>query len=99
MGIKLPRRLQPASYASEARVAAREVVTGALLGMILASLAFPLVWVGWGDPEVAAAVALAMFAASAIATCVAMSLPWMLQRLGKDRHPGLALLRRSFRIS
>ena len=65
-------------------VAAREIITGGLLGMILASLAFPLVWAGWGDREVAAAVAVAMFAASAIATCVAMLLPWALHRLGKD---------------
>jgi magnesium transporter len=66
------------------RVAVREVVTGGLLGLILASLAFPLVWAGWGDVEVAESVAVAMFAASAIATCVAMLLPWTLHRLGKD---------------
>jgi magnesium transporter len=66
------------------RVAAREIITGGLLGMILASLAFPLVWAGWGDIEVAAAVGVAMFAASAIATFVAMLLPWTLHRLGKD---------------
>jgi magnesium transporter len=65
-------------------VAVREVVTGGLLGLILACLAFPLVWVGWGDIEVAASVAVAMFAASSIATCVAMLLPWTLHRLGKD---------------
>jgi len=66
------------------RVAAREVITGGLLGMILASIAFPMVWIGWGDIEVAAAVGVAMFAASSIATCVAMLLPWTLHRLGKD---------------
>jgi len=65
-------------------VIVREVVTGALLGMVLAGLAFPLVWAGWGDVEVAAAVALAMLAASSIATCIAMLLPWILHRLGKD---------------
>jgi len=65
-------------------VAVREVVTGFLLGMVLAGLAFPLVWAGWGDVEVAAAVALAMLAASSIATCIAMFLPWILHRLGKD---------------
>jgi magnesium transporter len=65
-------------------VVVREVVTGGLLGMILAGLAFPLVWAGWGDAEVAAAVAIAMFAASSIATCIAMLLPWILHRLGKD---------------
>ena len=66
------------------RVAVREVVTGALLGLILASLAFPLVWLGWGDVYVAASVAVAMFSASAIATCVALLLPWALYRLGRD---------------
>jgi magnesium transporter len=65
-------------------VVVREVVTGGLLGMVLAGLAFPLVWAGWGDAEVASAVALAMFAASSIATCIAMFLPWVLHRLGKD---------------
>ena len=66
------------------RVAGRELLTGALLGLTLAGLAFPLVWAGWGDIGVAAAVALAMFAASSIATCVAMLLPWALHRLGRD---------------
>lgn len=66
------------------RVAAREVITGGLLGVILGGLAFPLVWAGWGDAAVAAAVAVAMLAASSIATCVALLLPWVLHRLGKD---------------
>lgn len=66
------------------RVAVREVVTGGLLGLILAGLAFPLVWAGWGDVEIAASVAVAMCAASSIATCVALLLPWTLHRLGKD---------------
>jgi magnesium transporter len=65
-------------------VAAREVVTGGLLGLILAALAFPIVWAGWGNLDVAAAVAVAMFAASTIATSVALLLPWTLHRLGKD---------------
>lgn len=66
------------------RVAVREVVTGGLLGLTLGSLAFPLVWVGWGEVDIAASVAVSMFAASVIATCVALLLPWMLHRLGKD---------------
>ena len=66
------------------RVAVRELATGVLLGLILACLAFPLVWLGWGDIEIAESVALAMFAASSIATCVAMLLPWTLHRLGMD---------------
>lgn len=66
------------------RVAVREVVTGGLLGLTLGSLAFPLVWAGWGEIDIAASVAVSMFAASVIATCVALLLPWMLHRLGKD---------------
>lgn len=66
------------------RVAIREVFTGLLLGITLAALAFPVVWVGWGDPGVAGAVAVAMLVASSVATGVALLLPWALQRLGKD---------------
>lgn len=65
-------------------VAVREVITGALLGMILAGLAFPIIWAGWGDAKVAFAVAVAMIAASAIATLIAMVLPWTLLRFGGD---------------
>lgn len=66
------------------RVAIRELVTGAVLGLTLAGLAFPLVWAGWGDLRVAVAVSAAMFLGSSIATSVAMLLPWTLSRLGKD---------------
>ena len=38
----------------------------------------------WGDGEVAIAVALALFAACAMATVVAMALPWLLSRSGRD---------------
>ena len=38
------------------RVAGRELLTGALLGLTLAGLAFPIVWAGWGEVGVAAAV-------------------------------------------
>ncbi|MGH8839544.1 MAG: magnesium transporter, partial [Jiangellaceae bacterium] len=65
-------------------VAVREVATGSLLGVMLAGLALPLVWLLWGDVEVATAVAVAMFAASTIATCVALLLPWAIRRLGMD---------------
>jgi len=65
-------------------VALREIITGGLLGMILAGLALPIVWAGWGDLDVATAVAVAMIAASALASCIAMVLPWALMRLGGD---------------
>ena len=66
------------------RIAVREVATGGLLGLILASLAFPIVWAGWGEADVAVAVAIAMVAASTISTCIAMLLPWIFGRFGKD---------------
>ncbi len=65
-------------------VAARELSTGALLGLVLGALAFPLVWLGWGEITVAGSVAVAMLVASCIATSVALLLPWGLQRLGRD---------------
>ena len=46
-----------------------------------AFLAFAL---GWGEADVAVAVALAMFASCPVATVVAMALPAVFQRLGRD---------------
>jgi magnesium transporter len=66
------------------RVAVRELVTGLLVGGMLGGLALPVVWLVWGRPAVAAAVAVATFAASSIATVIAMALPWLLRRLGLD---------------
>jgi magnesium transporter len=66
------------------RVAVREILTGVLLGLLFAVVAYPVVLLIWHDPLVAVAVALALFAASAIATVIAMALPWLIYRLGKD---------------
>jgi magnesium transporter len=38
----------------------------------------------WQSADVAAAVAVALFAASSVATLIAMLLPWTLHRLGRD---------------
>jgi len=38
----------------------------------------------WGPAGVALTVSMAIFGASAIATIVAMVLPWMINQLGKD---------------
>lgn len=62
----------------------REVLTGMLLGTALAGLAFPVILLVWGDVLVAWAVAIALLAASSIATAVAMALPWLFHRLGRD---------------
>jgi magnesium transporter len=66
------------------RVALRESITGVVLGVLFAALSYPLIVLLWGDAEVAAAVAVAMFAASSVATVIAMLLPWALHRLGRD---------------
>jgi magnesium transporter len=62
----------------------RELLTGLFLGVVVgvAFLAFALV--GWGDTRVAIAVALALVASCSIATFVAILLPAVFQRLGKD---------------
>lgn len=67
-----------------ARVALREVLTGILLGLLLAALALPAVALLWHDLDVALAVAVALVLASSIATIIAMVLPWAFHRWGKD---------------
>ncbi len=66
------------------RIAFRELVTGVLVGLVLAVLVLPSVLVGWGDPNVAVAVAVALFAAASVATMIAMVLPWAIHKMGKD---------------
>ena len=66
------------------RVARREIITGLLVGLLLAVLVLPVILVIWGNPEVAVSVALALLAACSIATVIAMALPWVFNRLGKD---------------
>ena len=66
------------------RVFGRELLTGFLVGVALAAGFFPIAWWRWGQPEIGLAVALALLAASSIATLVAMALPWAFSRLGRD---------------
>lgn len=67
-----------------ARAARRELITGLALGAIVAAAFLPFAWLVWGDGQVAATVALALFAGCSIATLVAMLLPWAFHRLGHD---------------
>jgi magnesium transporter len=62
----------------------RELATGCLIGLALATFAYPVTWWRWGDGEVALVVALSLLAACSMATGVAMALPWLLHRLGRD---------------
>lgn len=66
------------------RLVWREAATGVLLGVLFAAVSYPAVALLWGAPDVAAAVAIASFAASSVATLIAMLLPWTLHRLGRD---------------
>lgn len=66
------------------RIFWREVITGILVGVALALAFIPIGMFGWGDGELAAAVAISIFLASSIATSVAILLPWMFHRLGTD---------------
>lgn len=61
-----------------------EAGTGLLLGLMLAGIALPLVWLGFGDLRLAFAVAVAVLVAAAAATTVGLLLPWALHRTGRD---------------
>jgi magnesium transporter len=66
------------------RFAGRELLTGAIMGAAVGLVFAPFALIGWGDAEVAAAVGLALFASCALATAVAILLPWLFQRAGAD---------------
>jgi magnesium transporter len=63
----------------------RGLAVGVRPAQIVVREAFlPLAWVIWGSGPVAVAVSLALFASCSVATLVAMGLPFLLQRLGRD---------------
>jgi magnesium transporter len=66
------------------RIIGPEAVTGLIMGALLGVLMLPVVVLMTGDWMLAAAVALALLAASTIAALVALALPWLLNRLGRD---------------
>jgi magnesium transporter len=66
------------------RIALREAITGLLVGCLLAVAILPTVILLWGDRQLAVAVAVSVLIASAIATLIAMVLPWLFNRLGRD---------------
>ena len=61
-----------------------ELATGALIGIVLAVLAFPAVALLFGDVRIAVSVSIAIAAAGTVATTIGLVLPWALQRLGSD---------------
>ena len=61
-----------------------ELRTGVLMGLILAAIALPAVWLAVGELPLAIAVAGALLSAGAVATTVGLLLPWLLTRFGRD---------------
>ncbi len=66
------------------RILGRELLTGLAVGIALAVAFVPLGLWRWHEPDLVAAVALALLATCSTATVVALSLPWALHRLGTD---------------
>jgi magnesium transporter len=62
----------------------REALTGLLVGIMLAALLLPYLLWTQDDPKVAVTVALAVLTSCSIATLVAMALPSLLHRAGRD---------------
>ena len=72
------------SHVGIGRLIGNELRTGLLIGTVLALLAFPMVWLVFGEPRLAAAVALALAGASIVASVLGLVLPWLLARFGSD---------------
>jgi magnesium transporter len=66
------------------RVFRLEAVTGLSVGLVVALLAYPGVWLMVGSQPIALVVSIALVAACSVATAVAMSLPWLVSWLGRD---------------
>lgn len=66
------------------RVLGLELLTGLGMGITLAAVAAPVVFWRWHDADVAIIVGLALLAACSVATIVAMTLPWLLNKLDVD---------------
>ena len=61
-----------------------ELRVGFLMGITLAVLTLPAVWLGFGDVRLAIAVSGALLAAGCLATTIGLLLPWLLWRAGAD---------------
>ena len=66
------------------QIVRRELITGVLVGAVLGLAFLPIGILRWGEEDVALAVALSLLAACPVATVIAMALPALFQRLGRD---------------
>lgn len=67
-----------------AHLVAGELRTGALIGAVLGALAFLAVLAAYGEPRLAGAVGVSLFAAGTIASGIGIAFPWGLSRLRLD---------------
>lgn len=70
--------------ASMRRAFRLESLTGVVIGVFLGAITYPAVLAVFGSPELALAVAGALVGACAVATLVAITLPWLMARGGHD---------------
>ena len=66
------------------QVAPKESLTGLIIGTLVALLFIPVGILFFGDTQIMLAVGLALFVSCAVASVVAMVLPYVLSRLGRD---------------
>ena len=61
-----------------------ELITGMLIGLILAALSMPVIVLTLGDTRLAFAVSAALVIASTLSTTIGLLLPWALSKIGID---------------
>ena len=66
------------------RVFGRELAAGAIIGVLIGVSFFVFAGAVWGNARVAATVGIALFVSASIATLIAMVLPYILARFGRD---------------
>ncbi|HEX9182911.1 MAG TPA: magnesium transporter, partial [Burkholderiales bacterium] len=72
------------THAGIRHLLAGELRTGMGIGASLGLIAFLPVWVVFGEPRLAGAVATAIFAAGTMAAALGLLLPWWIARAGRD---------------
>ncbi len=66
------------------RIAVRELLTGLVIGVLIALSFLVFALALWEEPAVALVVSLSLLVSTSLATAVAMALPYLLARFGRD---------------
>jgi magnesium transporter len=62
----------------------RELASGLVIGLLVGLTFFPFALAVWGDAYIAATVSIALVVSCSVAAAVAMALPYLIARLGRD---------------